>query len=122
MPSGVPFLHPADHLLHDHFHLKGLCGDFERALRSGAADETALLEALEDELRSHFLIEEQLLFPTLVTADPRSAKEPVESARNSRDVLLRLCRAAIEARREDRELLMKELCGEIERHTDYERL
>jgi hypothetical protein len=114
------FRNPADLLTHDHFHLKDLFAEYERLVPGEREKKTAVVRRIDEELRLHVRIEEQLLYPSLLSLKSRAVEELVRTARSEHKALLTASRNLMDASEELQDRLMKDLFKQIDLYAGFE--
>lgn len=120
MPSGSISRSPTDLLVHDHFHLKDLFAEYERLVPGEREKKAAVLRRIEEELRLHVRIEEQILYPALLSLQSRAVEELVRTARSEHKDLLAACRAVLQAPEEQQGALVKALFKQVDLYAGFE--
>lgn len=111
----------SDLLIHDHFHLKDLFAEYERFVPGEREKKSEMIRRIEQELRLHFRIEENLLYPSLQAVRSRAVGELVRTARNEHQAILDACRQALEIEEEAlQERKMKALFKQVVLYVDFE--
>lgn len=114
------FRNPADLLVHDHFHLKDLFAEYERLVPGEREKKTAVVRRIDEELRLHVRIEEQLLYPSLLSLRSRAVEELVRTARNEHKALLTASRELTEASEDLQDRMVKDLFKQIDLYAGFE--
>ena len=114
------FRNPADLLVHDHFHLKDLFAEYERLVPGEREKKTAVVRRIDEELRLHVRIEEQLLYPSLLSLKSRAVEELVRTARSEHKALLAASRELTEASEDLQDRMVKDLFKQIDLYAGFE--
>jgi hypothetical protein len=113
-------LEPAELLIHDHFHLKDLFAEYERLVAAERDQKAAVLRKIDEELRLHVRIEEQLLYPSLLSLNSRAVEELVRTARSEHKALLTAARDLLQAPEEERDRMVKNLFKQVDLYAGFE--
>lgn len=111
---------PAELLIHDHFHLKDLFAEYERLVPGEREEKTAVVRRIDEELRLHVRIEEQLLYPSLLSLKSRAVEELIRTARSEHQALLSASRDLMEASEELQDRMVKALFKQIDLYAGFE--
>jgi hypothetical protein len=111
---------PADLLIHDHFHLKDLFAEYERLVPGEREQKTAVVRKIDDELKLHIAIEEQLLYPSLLSLKSRAVEELVRTARSEHKELLRASHDLVEASEDLQDRMVKDLFKQVDLYAGFE--
>jgi hypothetical protein len=111
---------PADLLTHDHFHLKDLFAEYERLVPGEREQKTAVVRRIDEELKLHIRIEEQLLYPSLLSLNTRAVEELVRTARSEHKALLSASRNLMEASEDLQDRMVKELFKQVDLYVGFE--
>jgi len=120
MQPGSVSRSPEDLLIHDHFHLKDLFAEYEQLVPGEREQKTAVVRRIDEELRLHVRIEEQLLYPSLLSLHSRAVEELVRTARNEHKALLTASRDLMEASEELQDRMVKALFKQIDLYAGFE--
>jgi len=120
MEPGSALRNPADYLIHDHFHLKDLFAEYERLVPGEREKKSAVVREIDEELRLHVRIEEQLLYPSLLSLKSRAVEELVRTARSEHHALLTAARDLLEASEDLQDRMVKDLFKQIELYAGFE--
>jgi hypothetical protein len=121
MPPGSLFRNPSELLIYDHFHLKDLFAEYEGFVPSERDRKAEMVRRIERELREHFQIEEQLLYPALLTVKSRALQELVRTARSEHQAILDSCAKLSQSQDEKSEQgMMKALFKQVVLYSDFE--
>lgn len=114
------FRNPADLLIHDHFHLKDLFAEYERLVPGEREQKTAVVRRIDEELKLHIRIEEQLLYPSLLSLKSRAVEELVRTARSEHKALLKASRDLMDASEDLQDRMVKDLFKQIDLYAGFE--
>jgi len=120
MQPSPAFPNPADLLVHDHFHLKDLFAEYERLVPGERDKKTEVVRRIDEELRLHVRIEEQLLYPSLLSLKSRAVEELVRTARSEHKALLSASRDLTEASEDLQDRMVKDLFKQIDLYAGFE--
>ena len=113
-------LEPAELLIHDHFRLKDLFADYERLVPGERDQKAAVLRKIDEELRLHVRIEEQLLYPSLLSLNSRAVEELVRTGRSEHKALLSSSRDLLQAPETEQDRLVKNLFKQVDLYAGFE--
>jgi len=113
-------LEPAELLIHDHFRLKDLFAEYEQLVPGERDRKTAVVRKIDEELRRHVRIEEQLLYPNLLSLKSRAVEELVRTARSEHKALLSASRDLLEAPDDLRDRMVKHLFKLVDLYAGFE--
>ena len=120
MSPGSAYRNPTDLLVHDHFHLKDLFAEYERLVPGEREKKSALLRLIDEELRLHVRIEEQLLYPSLLSLKSRAVEELVRTARSEHKALLSASRELMQSSGEPQDRMVKALFKQVDLYAGFE--
>ena len=113
-------LEPAELLMHDHFQLKDLFAEYERLVPGERDQKSAVVRKIDEELRLHVRIEEQLLYPSLLSLKSRAVEELVRTARSEHKALLSASRDLLQAPEELQDRMVKHLFKQVDLYAGFE--
>lgn len=113
-------LEPAELLIHDHFLLKDLFAEYERLVPGERDKKGAVLRKIDEELRLHVRIEEQLLYPSLLSLKSRAVEALVRTARSEHKALLSASRDLLKASEEEQDRMVKSLFKQVDLYAGFE--
>jgi hypothetical protein len=111
---------PVELLIHDHFHLKDLFAEYERLVPGQRDEKAAVLRRIDEQLRLHVRIEEQLLYPSLLSLKSRAVEELVRTGRSEHKALLAASRDLLQAPEEEQDRMVKALFKQVDLYAGFE--
>jgi hypothetical protein len=113
-------LEPLELLCHDHFQLKDLFAEYERLVPGEREKKSAVVRKIDEQLRLHVRIEEQLLYPSLLSLKSRAVDQLLRTGRSEHKALLAASRELVGAPEELQDRMVKHLFKQVDLYTGFE--
>jgi len=120
MGEQAPDPSPDVFLLHHNLYLRELFAAYDQAAKAGGGREGAFAPAILNALTLHFLIEEQLCFPSLLSLRSTVVQSRIGGARTAHAAIRKLLEALAGEGRDDRKELMATLEPRVAAYMDFE--
>ena len=114
------FHDPVEQLLHDHRHWRDLFAEYAQIVPGEEARQGEVLHKIEEDLRHHVLLNERLVFPSVMTLNAKAAGPVVRALRGEQEELLKACRDSARSGAADQAGKVRSLYTEVEQYAEFE--